>query len=117
MVQETINMNVTGIFNLGRTIYAFDSTTIGLHLAVFYRAKFQKRKPRIKIHTFYNVEAQVSAFFHITTASAHDSQAMKELPIESDAFYIFEQAYDIFEQAYDVFEQLYRIIVLKSSLS
>lgn len=110
MVQETRNMNVTEIFNLGGTIYAFDSTTIELHLAVFYRAKFLKRKPRIKIHTFYNVEAQVPALFHITTVSAHDSQAMKELPIESDAYYIFEQAYD-------VFEQLYRIIVPKSSLS
>lgn len=77
MVEQARNLNVTKIFNLGWTVYAFDSTTIELCLAVFCWAKFRKRKGGIKIHTIYDVEAQVPAFFHITTASVHDSQAMK----------------------------------------
>lgn len=46
----------------------------------------------IKIHTLYDVEAQVPAFFHITTASVHDSQAMKEIPVKTGSYYIFDRA-------------------------
>ena len=46
------------------------------------------------------VEAQVPAFFHITTASVHDSQAMKEIPVESGSYYIFDRAYNFFAQLY-----------------
>ena len=42
------NMNDTTIFNLGGTVYAFDSTTIELCLAVFCWAKFRKKKGGIK---------------------------------------------------------------------
>ena len=83
MMELARNLNDTTIFNLGGTVYAFDSTTIELCLAVFCWAKFRKKKGGIKIHTLYDVEAQVPAFFHITTASVHDSQAMKEIPVET----------------------------------
>lgn len=102
MVEQARNLNVTKIFNLGGTIYAFDSTTVELCLAVFCWAKFRKRKGGIKIHTLYDVEAQVPAFFHITTASVHDSQAMKEIPVESEAYYIFDRAYNFFAQLYRI---------------
>lgn len=62
MVEQARNMNVTKIFNLGGTVYAFDSTTIELCLAVFCWAKFRKRKGGIKIHTLYDVEAKVPVF-------------------------------------------------------
>lgn len=100
IVEQARNLNVTKIFNLGGTIYAFDSTTVELCLAVFCWAKFRKRKGGIKIHTLYDVEAQVPAFFHFTTASVHDSQAMKEVPVESEAYYIFDRAYNFFAQLY-----------------
>lgn len=61
MVEQARNKNVTKIFNLGGTVCAFDSTTIELCLAVFCWAKFRKRKGGIKIHTLYDVEAQVPA--------------------------------------------------------
>ncbi len=64
------------------------------------KAKFRKKKGGIKIHTLYDVEAQVPAFFHITTASVHDSQAMKEIPVESGSYYIFDRAYNFFSQLY-----------------
>ncbi len=73
------------------TVYAFDSTIIELCLAVFCWARFRKKKGEIKIHTLYDVEAQVPAFFHITTASVHDFQAMKEIPVESGSYYILDR--------------------------
>lgn len=100
MVELARNLNDTKIFTLGGNVYAFDSTTIELCLAVFCWAKFRKRKGGIKIHTLYDVEAQVPAFFHITTASVHDSQAMKEIPVESGAYYIFDRAYNFFAQLF-----------------
>ena len=78
---EARRKRVTDIFKLNGNVYAFDSTTISLCLDVFWWAKFRKRKGGIKIHTLYDLETQVPAFFHITTASVHDSKAMKEIPI------------------------------------
>ena len=78
MMELARNLKDTTIFNLGGTVYAFDSTTVELCLAVFCWAKFRKKKGGIKIHTLYDVEAQVPAF-SILTASVHDSQAMKEI--------------------------------------
>lgn len=100
MMERARNLKDTTIFNLGGLIYAFDSTTVELCLAVFCWAKFRKKKGGIKIHTLYDVEAQVPAFFHITTASVHDSKAMKEIPVESGSYYIFDRAYNFFAQLY-----------------
>ena len=45
-------------------------------MVVFWWAKFRKKKGGIKIHTLYDIETQIPAFFHITTVSVHDSKAI-----------------------------------------
>jgi len=90
------------IFNIGGNVYAFDSTTIDLCLSVFWWAKFRKKKGGIKVHTLYDVETQVPAFFHITEASVHDSKAMKEIPYEPGSYYIFDRAYNNFKMLYKI---------------
>ena len=82
LVVEVRSKNTEKIFGFDGHVYAFDSTTIDLCLAVFEWAKFRKHKGRIKVHTLYDVEAQVPAFFHITTASMRDIMAMPEIPYE-----------------------------------
>ena len=72
LVSEAREKRVTHIFKLGGNVYAFDSTTIDLCLSVFWWAKFRKKKGGIKVHTLYDVETQIPAFFHITEASVHD---------------------------------------------
>ena len=99
---EARRKRVTDIFKLNGNVYAFDSTTISLCLDVFWWAKFRKRKGGIKIHTWYDLETQVPAFFHITTASVHDSKAMKEIPIETGAYYIFDRGYNNFKELYRI---------------
>ena len=42
------------------------------------------------------------AFYHITAASAHDSKAMKEIPYETDAYYIFARGYNNFKELYRI---------------
>ena len=102
LVSEARRKRATEIFKLDGNVYAFDSTTISLCLEVFWWAKFRKHKGGIKIHTLYDLETQIPAFFHITTASIHDSKAMKEIPIESGAYYIFDRGYNDFKELYRI---------------
>ena len=90
------------IFKLGGRVYAFDSTTIPLCLSVFWWAKFRKKKGGVKAHVLYDLEAQVPAFYHITTASVHDSRAMLEIHYETDAYYIFDRGYNNFKELYRI---------------
>ena len=102
LVSEVQSKSCVDIFKLDGNIYAFDSTTIDLCLAVFWWAKFRKKKGGIKIHTLYDVETQIPTFFHITTASTHDSKAMNEIPYETGSYYIFDRAYNKFSQLFSI---------------
>ena len=102
LINEARQKRATEIFKLGGNIYAFDSTTIDLCLAVFWWAKFRRKKGGIKVHTLYDVETQIPAFIHITEAAVHDSKAMKEIPYESGSYYIFDRAYNNFKMLYKV---------------
>lgn len=102
MIDEARSRRIQKIFELGGHIYAFDSTTIDLCLSVFEWAKFRKQKGGIKIHTLYDVEAQVPAFVHITTANVHDSKAMPMIPYEEGAHYIFDRGYNDFANLYTI---------------
>lgn len=82
LVGEARQKRVNHIFKLGGNIYAFDSTTIDLWLSVFWWAKFRKKKGDIKVHTLFDVETQIPAFFHITEASVHDLKEMIEILYE-----------------------------------
>ena len=86
------------IFKLKGKVYAFDSTTIPLCLSVFWWAKFRKKKGGVKAHVLYDLESQVPAYFHITTASVHDSKAMKGIPYESGTYYVFDHGYNAFKE-------------------
>ncbi len=102
LVDEARRKRATDIFSLGGNVYAFDSTTIDLCLSVFWWARFRKRKGGVKVHTLYDVETQIPAFFHITNASVHDSRVMGMIPYESGSYYIFDRAYNNFPQLYNI---------------
>ena len=102
LVDEAQRKRATDIFKLGGNVYAFDSTTIDLCLNVFWWAKFRKKKGGIKVHTLYDVETQIPKFFHITEAKVHDSKAMKEIPYEPSAYYIFDRGYNDFKSLYHI---------------
>jgi transposase len=117
LVSEARQKRATDIFELGGNVYAFDSTTIDLCLAVFWWAKFRKKKGGIKVHTLYDVETQIPAFFHITNASVHDSKAMKEIPYELGSYYIFDRAYNNFKMLYKIHRmEAYFVVRAKKNL-
>ena len=102
LVNEARKKRVIDIFKLDGSVFAFDSTTIDLCLAVFWWAKFRRTKGGIKVHTLYDLETQIPAFFHITDAAVHDSKAMKEIPYEPGSYYIFDRAYNNFKMLYRI---------------
>lgn len=113
LVNEAREKRVTDIFKLNGNVYAFDSTTIDLCLSVFWWAKFRKKKGGIKVHTLYDIETQIPAFFHITNASVHDSKAMKEISYQSGSYYIFDRAYNNFKMLYKI-HQIGAFFVLRA---
>lgn len=86
LVAEARSKSSEKTFGFDGRVYAFDSTTIDLCLEVFQWAKFRKHKGGIKIHTLYDVESQIPAFFHITPASTNDIKIMPEIPYEKGAY-------------------------------
>ena len=102
MMTQAREKRATDIFKLGGKVYAFDSTTIPLCLSVFWWAKFRKKKGGVKAHVLYDLEAQVPAFYHITTASVYDSKAMLEIPYETGAYYVFDRGYNNFGELYRI---------------
>ena len=102
MIERARKKRIKKIFELDHRVYAFDSTTIDLCLSVFEWAKFRKHKGGIKMHTLYDVEAQVPAFLHITPANVQDTQVMDKIPYEVGAHYIFDRGYNDFENLYTI---------------
>ena len=113
LVAEVRSKSTERIFGFDGHVYAFDSTTIDLCLEVFEWAKFRKHKGGIKVHTLYDIEAQVPAFFHITAASTHDIMAMPEIPYEKGAYYIFDRGYNDFSNLFNI-EQIEATFVVRA---
>ena len=105
MMEQARKKCLTDIFRLQGNVYAFDSTTIPLCLSVFWWAKFRKKKGGVKAHVLYDLESQVPAFFHISTASVYDSRAMKEIPYESGSYYVFDRGYNAFKELSKIHQQ------------
>jgi len=102
MMEQARKKQATDIFKLKGHVYAFDSTTIPLCLSIFWWAKFRKKKGGVKAHVLYDLEAQVPAYFHISTASVHDSKAIKYIPYESGSYYVFDRGYNAFKELYKI---------------
>lgn len=83
-------------------IYAFDSTTIDLCLALFPWAKFRKRKAAIKLHTLLDLRGSIPAFIWITEGKIHDVKALDILIYEANAYYIFDRGYLDFGRLYKI---------------
>lgn len=97
-------MRIENIFKLGGKVYAFDSTTIDLCLSVYEWAHFRRAKGGIKVHTLFDLEAQVPTIFHITKEKLHDVNGMDAIPYEPGSFYVFDRAYNDFRRLHHIKE-------------
>jgi len=78
---------------LDQTVYAFDSTTIDLCLALFPWASFRRRKGAVKMHTLIDLRGNIPCFLRITHGKVHDVNALDHLPIEPGSYYVMDRGY------------------------
>jgi len=87
---------------LEQTVYALDSTTIDLCLALFPWAKFRKRKGAVKMHTLLDLRGNIPATVIITHGKVHDVNILDRLLIEAGAIYIMDRGYLDFARLYQI---------------
>jgi IS4 transposase len=78
---------------LEQTVYALDSTTIDLCLALFPWAKFRRHKAAVKMHTLFDVRASVPTLVIITHGKVHDVRILDELVFEAGGLYVLDRGY------------------------
>ena len=87
--------------DLDHSLYALDSTTIDLCLALFPWAKFRQHKGAVKMHTLLDLHGNIPTFISITDGKVHDVNILDEILPEAGAFYVMDRGYIDFERLYE----------------
>src|ERR1019366_8770814 len=86
--------------DLDASLYALDSTTIDLCLALFPWAKFRTHKAAVKMHTLLDLHGNIPTFISITEGKVHDVNILDEILPEAGAFYVMDRGYIDFERLF-----------------
>jgi len=87
---------------LDQAVYALDSTTIDLCLALFPWAVFRKRKGAVKRHTLLDLRGNIPSVIIITTGKVHDVNILDDLIIEAGAIYVMDRGYLDFSRLHKI---------------
>jgi transposase len=79
--------------DLAATVYAFDSTTIDLCLALFPWARFRQTKGAIKLHTLLDLRGNIPEVVYISDGKLHDVKALDVLVLLPGAYYVLDRGY------------------------
>jgi hypothetical protein len=82
------------------TVYALDSTTIDLCLALFPWAPFQQSKAAVKLHTLLALHGNIPTFMDISHGRTSDVSVLDQLALEAGSFYIMDRGYVHFARLY-----------------
>ncbi len=103
---------------LNQTVYALDSTTIDLCLAVFPWAHFRKTKAAIKLHTLLDLRGAIPTFISITDGKVADVNILDQIIPEVGAFYIMDRGYLDFFRLHQIhLDQAFFVTRAKSNMS
>jgi hypothetical protein len=84
--------------DLEETVYALDSSTIDLCLALFPWARFQEQKGAIKLHTLLDLRGNIPAFVHITDGKVGDVKILDMIEPEPGSIYVLDRGYIDYER-------------------
>jgi hypothetical protein len=102
---------------LEESVYALDSTTIDLCLSLFPRARFQRRKAAIKLHTVLDLRGSIPISIKITDARVYDLCILDELIPEPGSYYIMDRGFLDFARLYTLnMFRAYFVIRARSNL-
>lgn len=91
---------------LDQTVYALDSTTINLCLALFPWAGFRKHKGAVKLHTLLDLRGNIPTVAIITTGKVHDVNILDDLRFEAGSIYIMDRGYLDYGRLYAIHQNL-----------
>src|ERR1035437_9389002 len=86
--------------DLDESLYALDSTTIDLCLALFPWAQFRQHKAAVKMHTLLDLHGNIPTFVRVTSGDVHDVNILDEILPEAGAFYVMDRAYIDFQRLF-----------------
>ena len=86
--------------DLDESLYALDSTTIDLCLALFPWARFRRHEAAVKMHTLLDLRGNIPAFVQITDGKVHDVNILDQIVPEAGAFYVMDRGYIDFERLF-----------------
>lgn len=89
-------------FDLDNTVYALDSTTIDLCLAVFPWARFRSKKAAIKMHTLLDLRGPIPTFIEVSDGKLPDVKILDAIVPEPGSFYVMDRAYVDFERLHSI---------------
>ena len=91
---------------LDETVYALDSTTIDLCLAVFPWARFRKTKAAIKLHTLLDLRGSIPTFISITDGKVADVNILDQIIPEAGSYCVMDRGYLDFFRLYQIHSRL-----------
>jgi len=77
---------------LSETVYALDSTTIDLCLALFPWGEFRRHKSAVKLHTLLDLRGRIPTNVYVTGGQVHGVNILDQLLPEAGAFYLLDRA-------------------------
>ena len=102
---------------LKNTVYALDSSTIDLCLALFPWARFRKTKGAVKLHTLLDLRGSIPTFIHISDGKLGDVNILDQLAFEAGSFYVMDRGYIDFARLYGLHQaQAFFVTRAKSNL-
>lgn len=97
--------------DLQGTIYALDSTTIDLCLALFPWASFRRAKGAVKLHTMIDVQSSIPVFIDITHGKIHDVEALDRIVAEPGSYVVMDRGYMDFARLYHLNQALTYFVI------
>ena len=91
---------------LDQTVYAFDSTTIDLCLALFPWAQFRRHKSAVKLHTLLDLRGSIPTAVYVTGGQVNDVNLLDQLVLEVGAFYLLDRGYVDYRRLYLITQAL-----------
>ena len=88
--------------DLDATLYALDSTTIDLCLALFPWAQFRRAKSAIKLHTLMEIQSSIPVFIAVTGGRVHDVNVLDAITPEPGSFMVMDRGYVDFARLYRI---------------
>ena len=102
---------------LKNTVYALDSTTVDLCLALFPWARFRQHKGAVKLHTLIDLRGNIPTFIHVSDGKLHDVNVLDQIPFEAGSFYVMDRGYVDFARLYRMHQtQAFYVTRAKSNL-